>query len=286
MRAGDVHGLDPRGPAGPRRGSGRPPPPRRPSDPTDVHVMSEKSCVYDTANAACAAALCASEPMNASISTPPMFIAMPWMPVGRPNRNSERMIVQSGPKPPSARESRRPSRRATASTARRARPAPDAMHGSHRRARRAERGNRAEPADEDDVEHEVQHRHGDAEDHRRARVAGRAQRAAEHEEHHHAAAEHEHDAQETAAPRPSPSGAAFTRSSSHGDDEVADRRHDADRDADRRQERLVDRAVDLVLVAGAGEARDEHAHPGEQRRDEDDDDEEDLPAHADRGVAR
>ena len=31
--------------------------------------------------------------------TPPMFIAMPWMPVGRPNRNSERMIVQSGPQP-------------------------------------------------------------------------------------------------------------------------------------------------------------------------------------------
>ena len=35
---------------------------------------------------------------------------------------------------------------------------------------------------------------------------------------------------------------------------------------DRGEERLVDRAVDLVLVARAGEARDEHAHPGEQRR--------------------
>ena len=45
--------------------------------PTDVQVMSEKSCEYETANAACAAALCASEPMNESISTPPMFIAMP-----------------------------------------------------------------------------------------------------------------------------------------------------------------------------------------------------------------
>ena len=53
-----------------------------------------------------------------------------------------------------------------------------------------------EPADEDDVEHDVQHRHRDAEHHRRARVAGRAQRAAQHEEHQHAAAEQEHDAQE------------------------------------------------------------------------------------------
>ena len=57
-------------------------------------------------------------------------------------------------------------------------------------------------------------------------------------------------------------------------------------DADRGEERLVDGAVDLLVVARAGEARDEHAHAREQRRDEDDDDEEDLPAHADRGVAR
>ena len=28
-----------------------------------------------------------------------MFIAMPWMPVGSPNRNSARMIAQSGAKP-------------------------------------------------------------------------------------------------------------------------------------------------------------------------------------------
>ena len=45
--------------------------------PTDVHVMSENSWPYETANAACAAAPCASDPMNDSISTPPMFIAMP-----------------------------------------------------------------------------------------------------------------------------------------------------------------------------------------------------------------
>jgi hypothetical protein len=39
--------------------------------------MSEKSWEYVTANAACAAALCASDPMNDSMNSPPMFIAMP-----------------------------------------------------------------------------------------------------------------------------------------------------------------------------------------------------------------
>ena len=34
-----------------------------------------------------------------------------------------------------------------------------------------------------------------------------------------------------------------------------------------------------------GGARHQHAHTREQRADEDDDDEEDLPAHANRGVA-
>ena len=54
---------------------------------------------------------------------------------------------------------------------------------------------------------------------------------------------------------------------------------------ERRQERLVDRPVDLVVVVRPRGARHQHAHPGEQRRDEDDHDEEDLPAHADGGVA-
>ena len=70
-----------------------------PIRPTDVQVMSEKSWPYDTANAACAAALCASAPTNDSISTPPTFMAIPWIPVGRPKRKSERMMVQSGPNP-------------------------------------------------------------------------------------------------------------------------------------------------------------------------------------------
>jgi hypothetical protein len=34
--------------------------------------------------------------MNRSSSTPATFIATPWIPAGRPKRNSERMIGQSG----------------------------------------------------------------------------------------------------------------------------------------------------------------------------------------------
>ncbi len=34
--------------------------------------------------------------MNRSSSTPAMFIAMPCTPVGRPKRNSDRMMVKSG----------------------------------------------------------------------------------------------------------------------------------------------------------------------------------------------
>ena len=52
--------------------------------------------MYTTAYAAWAAALWASDPTKPSRSTPPTFIAMPWIPVGRPNRNSSRMMFQSG----------------------------------------------------------------------------------------------------------------------------------------------------------------------------------------------
>ena len=45
--------------------------------PTDVQVMSENSCEYPIANAACAAAPIATDPMNASINVPPTFIAIP-----------------------------------------------------------------------------------------------------------------------------------------------------------------------------------------------------------------
>ena len=81
------------------------------------------------------------------------------------------------------------------------------------------------------------------------------------------------------------SGDACTSSSSEGDSTHPIGASTPSAEHDRRQERLVDDAVDLVGIVGAGEARDEHAHAGEERRDEDDDDEEDLPADADRGVA-
>ncbi len=67
-----------------------------PIRPTDVHVISEKSSVYPTAKAACAAALCSSDPMKRSSRTPAMFIAMPWTPVGSPKRKSDRMMPKSG----------------------------------------------------------------------------------------------------------------------------------------------------------------------------------------------
>ena len=66
---------------------------------------------------------------------------------------------------------------------------------------------------------------------------------------------------------------------------VAERREDAERERNRRQERLIDDAVDLRRVVGAGKARHQHPHAGVERTDEDDDHEEDLPADADRRVA-
>src|SRR6187551_3382318 len=38
--------------------------------------------------------------MNPSMNSPPMFIAIPCTPLGSPNRNSDRMIDQSGAKLP------------------------------------------------------------------------------------------------------------------------------------------------------------------------------------------
>ena len=80
-------------------------------------------------------------------------------------------------------------------------------------------------------------------------------------------------------------GVALTSVSSVGDSDVPERRQDGERQHQRGEERLVDRAVDAIFVVGAGEARDEHAHAGEQRADEDDDDEENLPADADGRIA-
>ena len=61
------------------------------------------------------------------MKTPPMFMAMPWMPVGRPNLNSERMIVQSGPHgPPRGNDTTHPPR--TSFVTAYAETMPDARH--------------------------------------------------------------------------------------------------------------------------------------------------------------
>jgi hypothetical protein len=149
---------------------------------------------------------------------------------------------------------------------------------------RTERRDGTEAANEDDVQQDVEHRHRHAEDHRRARISGRAQRAAQHEEDHGTARRHEHDAQE---------GQGFLLHRRRRVDEieqprrqeVTEGREDADGEADCDEEGLVHRPVHHLLVAGARVTGDEHAHPAEERHDEGDDDEKDLPAHADGGVA-
>ena len=73
---------------------------------------------------------------------------------------------------------------------------PRRYHCTHRRAGGTERRDGTQPANEDHVQYEVQHGHGDAEDHGRARIPSGAQRATKHKENEHAAAEEEHDAQE------------------------------------------------------------------------------------------
>ena len=119
---------------------------------------------------------------------------------------------------------------------------------------------------------------------RRARITGRSQRPAKHEEQQHADAEDEHRPQERQGL------ALHLGRRVHQIEEgrrqhIAERRQDDERQDDGGQERLVNRPVDLFWLVRAGEPRDEHAHPREERGDEDDDDEEDLPADADGGVA-
>ncbi len=67
---------------------------------------------------------------------------------------------------------------------------------SHRSACRTKSGNWTKPADQYNVQNEIEHCHRDAEQHRRTRVTCGTQSTAQHEEHHQAAAEYKHDAQE------------------------------------------------------------------------------------------
>jgi hypothetical protein len=144
----------------------------------------------------------------------------------------------------------------------------------------ADRGaERSESRDEDHVEQDRQRRHRRAEAERRTRVARRAKGSREEEEQHHAEDAEEHRPEERER-QVLHLGRGVDDAQKGRRREVAGRRHQR-RHPDRRQEGLVDDAVDLLGLVGAGEARHEHAHPGEERADEDDDDDDDLPAHAD-----
>ena len=122
------------------------------------------------AYAACAAALCSSEPMKRSSSTPPMFIAMPCTPVGKPKRNSDRMIAQSG------RQSMWREKWITQSPRNRCHSAytltsPDAMAVPSAEPAVPSAGIGPKPRISSDVEDDVQHRHRHAQPQRRPRIA-------------------------------------------------------------------------------------------------------------------
>ena len=114
------------------------------------------------------------------------------------------------------------------------------------------------------------------------RVAGGAQRRRQHEEQQHADAEHEVDAEERQRLGPH-FGRGVDQREQERRREVADQRQHGEH-PDRGDERLVDDAVDLVVIAGAGEARHQHRLAGEERGHEHDHDQEDLPGDADAGV--
>ena len=134
--------------------------------------------------------------------------------------------------------------------------------GSDRGAARSERRNRSVPGNQHDVQRDVEHGQRHAEPQRRAGVPGSAQRSAQHEEHQHADAEHEH------RPKKRQGLGADLRCRMDefeqiGRQQIAHRRHDAESQNNCCEERLINGAVDLVRLVRAGEARHQHAHPGE-----------------------
>ena len=128
------------------------------------------------------------------------------------------------------------------------------------------------------------HGHGDAQHHGCACVAGGTERAGQHEEQHHPAAEQKHDAKERQC-LGLHGGSGVHDAEQPGRQHVPERRQDEHRHSRRDEKCLVDGAVDPLYVTRTGKARDQHAHPGEHRVHEYDDDDEDLNRHADRRVA-
>ena len=161
---------------------------------------------------------------------------------------------------------------------------PRGDHRPHRRAGGPERRDGTQARDQDEVEHQVEHGGHDAEHHRRPGVPRGAERAAQHVEHQHPAAEQEHDAEEGERLRLH-RGLRVHQVEQGGGEHIAEWRDHQDRQTDGGEERLVHGAVDLVGVSRTGEAGHQHTHAREQRVDEDDDDDDELPRHADGGVA-
>ena len=148
---------------------------------------------------------------------------------------------------------------------------------------RAERGaNRPELRNQQHVQHNREHGHRHTQPHGCSRITSGPEGAAQHEKQHHAEDAKEHGAQERQR-----FGLHFGRGFHHVQQgrrgQVPHHRHD-DRQPEGREKRLIDDAIHLLRLVGAGEARHEHAHPAEQRADEDDDDDDDLPADTNGGV--
>ena len=161
---------------------------------------------------------------------------------------------------------------------------PAGYRGAQGRAMRAVGRNWTESSDKHDIQDDVEAGHHQTETQRRPRVAGRPERAAHHEEDQHPDAEHEHGADVGQG-----LDLHLRRRVDHGEkpgrEDIAKRREHADRHEHRRQEGLIDRTVDLIVVARTGEASDEHAHAGEYGGHEHDDQNKDLGTDPDGCVA-
>ena len=222
--------------------------------------------------------------MNRSSITPATFIATPWMPAGSPKRNSDRMIVEVRAAATSSLEVHDEHARARAARAPTADTVMLAMAVPIAAPRVPNAGNGPAPLMNTTLSTKLRtviampSRSG-------VRASPAARSAPPSMKNISMPMLKTNIVRRNGSASARTAGVACTRSSRRGDSDVAERRQNAERQDERGEERLVDGAVDLVVIVRAGEARDEHAHAGEQRADEDDDDEEDLPAHADRGVA-
>ena len=162
---------------------------------------------------------------------------------------------------------------------------PTGHHGSHRRTGGPKGGYRSQAADEDDVEHQVQERQSETVTQGCLRVAGGTESGTDQEEHQHANAVQEQDAQIWQR-----FGLNFGRRVHQPEQprrqKVPERREDAEGKDGRGYERLVYRPVDLLRLVFPRKSGDQDSHSHEQGIDEEHDHEEDLPGHSNGGVSR